>query len=530
MAQAESIMAAKFNKPDCTIVDHYTYCLAGDGCLMEGISYEAASLAGHWKLGKLIVLYDSNNISIEGNTSIAFSDDIQGRFESMGWHVMTIDGFNTSQVTEAIKLAKTKTDRPSIIVCKTIIGWGSPKAGSQDSHGSPLGEKGLAEFKQKIGWDTPSFEIPDAVKKHMTDLKQKSQAKQNEWQQRVDIYKSKYASDYAELQLWLAGKHNVDPSGLDSIEHKEDASRNVSGKILNQLAKMMPNFLGGSADLASSNKTSLSGLPSYQADSPIGRNFHYGVREHAMVAIANGMTLHAGLVNYVSTFLVFSDYARGAIRMSSIMNLPSLFVLTHDSIGVGEDGGTHQPIEQISSLRSIPNLKVFRPADSRETVAAYKSWLKDNAPYAMILSRQNLPLIENSGDDALKGGYTISPSKKAVPQAILIATGSELQYAIVAQNTLREQGIDTSVVSMPCCELFDAQPESYKAQVLPDAVRARVACEAGSATTWFKYVGIDGKVVGIDTFGLSGKAEELFLHYGFCANKIVNEVLNMLKN
>ncbi|MCL1944813.1 MAG: transketolase [Firmicutes bacterium] len=526
MAQAESILAAKFNKTNANIVDHYTYCIAGDGCLMEGISYEAASLAGLWKLNKLIVLYDSNNISIEGNTNIAFKDDVKTRFESMGWFVQSIDGFDMNQVLQAIKKSKSQNDKPSIIICKTIIGWGSAKENSEKSHGSPLGVQGVIDFKQKINWQTPEFTIPKVVKERIKQLNLQSTYKK--WITTLKKYEEEFPQEYLEYCRWMQGKDNFNLyEDLDNYNHTMDSTRNVSGKILNILAKSIPNLYGGSADLASSNKTTLVGFDSYQANNRLGRNFHYGVREHAMIAISNGMILHGGIVNYVSTFLVFSDYAKGAIRMASIMNLPSLFIFTHDSIGVGEDGGTHQPIEHLASLRSIPNLKVFRPCDSRETVVAYKSWLKDNSPYALILSRQDLPLIEGSSDEAVHGGYVISQSL-STPTALLLATGSEVQIAIQAQKILEQNGIYTSVISMPCQELFDLQADEYKSKVLPNNIRARIAIESASSMSWYKYVGLDGKIIGLDSFGLSGKDNDLFKYFGFTIKNIVDTTTDLV--
>jgi transketolase len=530
LAQAESILAARFNKPDLNIVDHYTYCIASDGDLMEGISYEAASLAGVWQLSKLIVLYDSNNISIEGNTNIAFGDDISMRFGSMGWFVQSIDGMDCEQVVNAINIAKTQS-KPSLIVCKTTIGYGSDKAGTSSIHGSPLNEQGITKLRQNLGYTTPGFSIDPQVTQHIDEVVTRLQLAQTNWHNTLDLYKTKYPQDFVVYEQYMQGKDTYVADALNAlstISTKDDSTRNISGRILNALSQVVPNMVGGSADLAPSNKTSLKDKGDYSASDRLGRNIHYGVREHAMISISNGMLRHGGLVNFVSTFFVFSDYAKNAIRMSSIMELPSLFVLTHDSIGVGEDGCTHQPIEQLIGLRSIPGLRVFRPADTNETIAGFASWLQSHQPHALVLSRQDLPTLPSNVQDALKGGYIISQSKSPIPQLILIATGSEVQYALSAQAVLYTQGIDSQVVSMPCCELFDSQPDWYRQHVLPDTVRARIAIEAGNSYGWYRYVGLDGRVIGIDRFGISGKDTELFKHFGFGVDNIVKVAQSLI--
>lgn len=523
-ALAESILAAKFNKDDVKLVDHYTYALCGDGCMEEGIEYEAASLAGTWGLGKLIVIYDSNNITIEGDTDIAFRDDVAKRHEAQGWQVLTVnDGESIDDIDAAITLAKSEKNKPSLIVVKTVIGYGSPKAGSADCHGSPLGEDGVAQAKINLNYNAKPFEVPSEVSKHYAQITENLGAYETDWNKTVKAYKSAYPEDYKLFESFTKGKL-PDLAKIDDLWNfaaKADATRNTSGIVLNKLADILPNLVGGSADLAPSNKTNLKGKGDYSKEDNTGRNLHFGVREHAMAAISNGVALHGGLINFCATFFVFTDYMKNAMRMSAIMGLNVTYVLTHDSIGVGEDGPTHQPVEQLVGLRSIPGLKVFRPADGKETTAAYVSAINGKGPTCIVATRQNLPQYEGSGEKALFGGYVLVPSDKAVPDMILMASGSEVELAVKARGVLLADGIDASVVSMPCMDLFEYQTQKYREAVLPSAVRARVAIEAGSSYSWGKYVGLDGAYICMDTFGASAPAEKLFEIYGFTTENVV---------
>ena len=532
LALAESMLAARFNKPDNAIVDHYTYCLCGDGCMMEGIEYEAASLAGTWGLGKLILLYDSNDISIEGNMNIAFRDDVAKRHEAQGWQVLRVNnGEDVDAITAAIRLAKDEKNKPSLIVVRTTIGYGSPKAGTAAVHGAPLGEDGVAALKANLGWKAKPFDVPADVRAHYNALVEQLNRYENEWNKSLKAYKAAYPDEYEQLMRYKAGKlpdAEMLRKSLYSFD-KADSTRNTSGVVLNRLAEMLPNFVGGSADLAPSNMTYLKGFGDYSKEDRTGRNLHFGVREHAMAAISNGMYLHGGLVNFCATFFVFSDYMKNAMRMSALMNIPVLYVLTHDSIGVGEDGPTHEPVEQLVGLRSIPNMKVYRPADGKETAAAYVSALTGKQPTAIVCSRQKLPLYEGSGEKAELGGYILADAEKETPDVILMASGSEVAPAMDAKKLLKDSGIDARVVSMPCMEVFEAQSKAYKESVLPAAVRARVAVEAGSSYSWGKYVGLDGAYVTMDTFGASAPAEKLFEIYGFTAENVAKTATKVVK-
>ncbi|HEY8419452.1 MAG TPA: transketolase [Clostridia bacterium] len=531
MAIAESMLAARFNKYGFNIVDHYTYVIAGDGCMMEGIESEAASLAGTLKLGKLIVLYDSNNISIEGNTDIAFTEDVAARHKAQGWDIQYVnDGNNLEEIAKAIEAAKAVKDKPSFIVVKTQIGYGSPLAGCADCHGSPLGAENLKKTKENLGWNYEPFEVPQEVYEHYKQLAKRGEEAEEQWNKLLEKYKEQYPQDY---QAFIDAVENKIPD-LENIESlwefadKPDATRNTSGIVLNKLADILPNLVGGSADLAPSTKTYLKNKGSYSAENRAGRNLHFGVREHAMAAISNGMYLHGGLNVFCSTFFVFSDYMKNSIRLSALMNIPVIYVLTHDSIGVGEDGPTHQPVEHLIALRAIPNLKVYRPADGLETTAAYVSALKDKSPTAIVLTRQNLPQVSKDREGALKGGYILSDCE-GKPDVILMASGSEVEVALKAQELLKQEGIKARVVSMPCMEVFDSQSQEYKDSVLPPNVRARVAVEAGSSYSWYKYTGLDGKVVCIDTFGASGPANLLFELYGFTPQNVASAAKQALK-
>ena len=530
MAIAESALAARFNREGYDIVDHYTYALCGDGCMMEGIESEAASLAGTLKLGKLIVLYDSNGITIEGSTSTAFTEDVGARHIAQGWQVIKVeDGNDVDAIKKAIKKAKKETDKPSLIIIKTIIGFGAPKQGTASVHGSPLGEEGLKTLKSNLGWTCEPFEVPEEVALQTQKFIAKGKKIERKWKRLFKEYKQLYPELAKEYEMYMSGKVADLAKNEDLWKfEKPDATRNTSFTILNKLADLVPNLMGGSADLAPSNKSNMKNREYYSPEVRTGSNIHFGIREHAMAAITNGMQVHGGFLTYCSTFFVFSDYMKNAMRLSALMNLPVTYILTHDSIGVGEDGPTHQPVEQLAGLRSIPNMKVFRPADGKENVAAWISALNGNSPTCLVLTRQNLPQYENSGIEALKGGYIISDSEKKVPDILLIASGSEVELMMKAQKALKEEGVDARVVSMPCLEIFDKQSEKYKQSVLPDKVRARVCAEAGSSSPWYKYAGLDGEVIGMDCFGESGDADKLFEKYGFTVENVLEKAHKVL--
>ncbi|MDE7164974.1 MAG: transketolase [Clostridiales bacterium] len=521
-ALAERILAAKFNKPDCKLVDHYTYALCGDGCMMEGIENEAASFAGTQKLGKLIVLYDSNHITIEGSTDLAFTEDVGKRHEALGWQVLRVNnGEDVDAISAAITLAKDETDKPSLIIINTTIGYGSPLSGTSKCHGAPLGADNIKELRKKLAYKAAAFEVPSAVADYISELAPAFAKAQSEWNKIVKAYKAKYPEDYEEFQVWRKG--SVSFEELDSIyetPEKPEAARASGQRILNTIAQHNPFIVGGSADLASSNMVVIKDGGDVSATEN-GRNIHFGIREHAMGAICNGMYLHGGLLPFCATFTVFSDYMKAAIRMSALMNIPVVYILSHDSIGVGEDGPTHQPIEQLTMLRTIPGIKVFRPADAKETAAAFESAWTGKSPTAIVTSRQNLPQLECTGTDALYGGYIAADSEKETPDVILIATGSELSLALEAKAALMNEKIDARVVSMPCMELFDIQTIKYKESVLPPNVRARVAIEAGRSTGWYKYVGLDGEFCCIDEFGMSAPANVMFEICGFTTDNVV---------
>ena len=535
MAIAEAHLAEKFNRPNYNVVDHYSYAIVGDGCLMEGISGEASSLAGTLGLGKLIVLYDSNNISIEGNTDIAFREDVAKRYEAYGWQVIKVaDGNDIDAVSNAIEDAKRETSKPSMIIVKNQIGFGCPaKQGKASAHGEPLGEENIKAMKENLGWKLePEFYVPDEVYSNMDEYIGKNAWKEEAWDNLFNEYKEEYPDLAEEYTKWFSGE--VDEEALNSedfwnFEDKPMATRQSSGIIINRLAKIIPNFIGGSADLAPSNKTYMDGRGDFSAEDRSGSNMHFGVREHAMGAIANGMYAHGGLKVFCSTFFVFSDYMKGAMRLSSLMKLPVTYVLTHDSIGVGEDGPTHQPIEQLAALRSMPNMTVFRPADSKETVAAwYYAVTNGETPTSLVLTRQNLPLYKESGKEALKGGYILKDSKKETPDVLLMASGSEVELIYKAADELAAKGIDARVISIPSFELFDAQDEAYKESVMPKTVRARVAVEALTSFGWHKYVGLDGDVISLDHFGASGNANELFKQFGFTVENVVETAVKVV--
>lgn len=534
MAMAETHLAAKFNKEGYPVVDHYTYVLGGDGCMMEGINYEAFSLAGTLKLNKLIVLYDSNKISIEGNTDIAFTEDVPARFKAMGFKVLEVkDGNDISEIGKAIEEAKADKESPSFIKINTKIGFGSPKEGSADVHGAPLGADNIIAMKKTLGWPSEEpFFVPDEVYENYKAKAENLAKKEEEWNK---LFKE-YCEKFPEMKtLWdeykdetKAGKL-LDDEDFWSYEEKDDATRNLSGKVLNKLSAKLPTLFGGSADLAPSNKSYVNGAGDYSAENYAGRNVHFGVRELAMTGIGNGLVLH-GLKAYVSTFFVFSDYVKPMARLASLMEIPLTFILTHDSIGVGEDGPTHEPIEQLAEFRAMPNFNVFRPADATETIAAwYSAVTSKETPTALVLTRQNLPQLAGSSKEALKGGYIVADSSKETPDAIIIASGSEVSLSIEAKEALAKEGIDVRVVSMPCMDIFEKQPLEYKEKVLPKAVRARVAVEALSEFGWGKYVGLDGKTVCLDRFGASAPAGVLFKEFGFTVDNVVKAVKEVIK-
>lgn len=534
MAMAETHLAAKFNKEGYPVVDHYTYVLGGDGCMMEGINYEAFSLAGTLKLNKLIVLYDSNKISIEGNTDIAFTEDVPARFKAMGFKVLEVkDGNDISEIGKAIEEAKADKEGPSFIKINTKIGFGSPKEGTADVHGAPLGADNIIAMKKTLGWPSEEpFFVPDEVYENYKAKAENLAKKEEEWNK---LFKE-YCEKFPEMKtLWDEYKDEtkadklLDDEDFWSYDEKADATRNLSGKVLNKLSAKLPTLFGGSADLAPSNKSYVNGAGDYSAENYAGRNVHFGVRELAMTGIGNGLVLH-GLKAYVSTFFVFSDYVKPMARLASLMEIPLTFILTHDSIGVGEDGPTHEPIEQLAEFRAMPNFNVFRPADATETIAAwYSAVTSKETPTALVLTRQNLPQLAGSSKEALKGGYVVADSSKETPDAIIIASGSEVSLSIEAKEVLAKEGVDVRVVSMPCMDIFEKQSLEYKEKVLPKAVRARVAVEALSEFGWGKYVGLDGKTVCLDRFGASAPAGVLFKEFGFTVDNVVKAVKEVIK-
>ena len=534
MAMAETHLGARFNKEGYPVVDHYTYVLGGDGCMMEGINYEAFSLAGTLKLNKLIVLYDSNKISIEGNTDIAFTEDVPARFKAMGFQVLEVkDGNDLAEIGKAIEEAKANKEQPSFIKINTKIGFGSPKEGSADVHGAPLGADNVIAMKKKLGWPNEEpFFVPDEVYENYKAKTENLAKKEEEWNA---LFKE-YCEKFPEMKvLWDEFKDEskalalLDDEDFWSYEDKADATRNLSGKVLNKLSTKLPTLFGGSADLAPSNKSYVNGAGDYSAENYAGRNVHFGVRELAMTGIGNGLVL-SGLKAYVSTFFVFSDYVKPMARLASLMEIPLTFVLTHDSIGVGEDGPTHEPIEQLAEFRAMPNFNVFRPADATETIAAwYSAVTSKETPTALVLTRQNLPQLAGSSKEALKGGYVVADSSKEIPDAILIASGSEVSLSIEAKEVLTKEGIDVRVVSMPCMDIFEKQSDEYKEKVLPGIVRARVAVEALSEFGWGKYIGLDGKTVCLSRFGASAPADVLFKEFGFTVENVVKTVKEVVE-
>ncbi len=538
MAIAERKLAEHFNRPGHTIVDHYTYVIVGDGDLQEGVASEAASLAGHLRLGKLIYLYDCNRIQIEGPTDLAFTEDVAARFQAYGWDVQRVDdGNDLVQIEEAIRRAQAASERPSLIIVPTTIAYGSPhKAGSAAAHGEPLGEEELKATKVALGWPAePAFHIPEEALACFRRALEKGRRLQGEWEARFDAYAADFPQEAAVWRRRMAGEL---PEGWDAelpIFQPADgpmATRAASGKTLNALFQRVEELVGGSADLAPSNQTYLKGQPDLGPGAYAGPNIHFGVREHAMGAIANGIALHGGFIPYTGTFLTFSDYMRPAIRLAALSQIRVVFVFTHDSIGLGEDGPTHQPVEQLMALRTIPGLAVIRPADANETVEAWRVALQRQGPTAIVLSRQGLPVIDRTtarpAEGLRRGAYVLSEAPSGFPETVLIGTGSEVALAMEAGEQLAARGLQAQVVSLPCWELFDQQPKEYRDTVIPPTLRARVAVEAGVTLGWCRYVGENGAVIGLDRFGASAPAPVLFQQFGFTPERVVAAALQLL--
>jgi len=536
-AWAENHLAATFNKPDAKLVDHYTYALCGDGCLQEGVAYEAISLAGTLKLGKLILLYDSNNITIEGDTDLSFTENVGDRFAACHWHVQKIeDGNDMEAITAAIQKAQSVSDKPSMIEIKTKIGFGAPKQGTAAVHGSPLGDDGVAASKKTLNWPhTEAFFVPQEVKDAANNWLTTAQTWENDWNGIAEQYKANYPEDWKQWEIWQSCKLPIDLNNCDDFWQYEGnlATRQSSEVVLNKLSKVVPNLFGGSADLAPSTLSIMKDRKSYSPATPCGSNLHFGIREHAMTAIANGFAAYGGLRPYVAGFFVFCDYMKPAMRLAALMKLPVVYIMTHDSIGVGEDGPTHQPVEQLASLRSIPGFTVFRPCDTKETAAAWSFALSNTCgPTALILTRQPLPLLPETGKGALNGAYVLKDDMNPAtgqPDMLLMASGSEVELIYNAQPKLKEAGIFARVISVPSMEIFDALPTAEKEKIMPKAVRTRLAVEAASSFGWHKYTGLDGDVISIDTFGASAPAGELFKIYGMTTEAVVNKAIELTR-
>lgn len=542
MAIARDYLGASFNKDDYKIIDHYIYGICSDGDLMEGISHEAAALAGHLKLGKFIFFYDDNKITIDGSTSLAYSDDVQKRFEGYHWQVLHVDDVNDlSQMNKAIETAHKSNDKPTLIITKTHIGFGSPnKQDTASAHGSPLGEEEVKLTKQNLNWpDDKYFYIPGEVSEHFKEVRKKGEEYEAEWNKLFESYKKKYPSEAEQfLKIMKGDLGDGWKKALPVFENINEklATRAASGKVINAIAEYLPMLIGGSADLEPSNNTMIKGIGKFSADDRSGKNFHFGIREHGMASIMNGMALYGGIIPYGGTFLVFSDYLRPAIRLASISGVKVIYVFTHDSVGLGEDGPTHQPVEHFAALRAIPKLVFIRPSDATETVEAWKVAIEHKgSPVALILTRQKLPVFDRkklaSAENLNKGAYIIKEAKDN-PQVILMASGSEVYLAIDAAEKLQEEGINVRVVSFPSWELFEKQDSKYKSQVLPEFVKARVAIEAGVSLGWKRYVGDLGEVISIEKFGASAPYTTIFENYGFTPENIINtakKVLNKIK-
>ena len=545
MAIAERRLARRYNHDGHRLIDHYTYAIVSDGDLQEGVASEAASLAGTLRLGKLVYLYDDNDISIEGNTDIAFAENVAQRFEAYGWHVVgPIDGMDAAAVEEAVRLGQAEEDRPTLIICQTIIGYGSPnKQGTGSVHGEPLGPEERVLTAKKLGWpyDEP-FTVPPEAYAHMRKAVDRGRASRDAWRARLGTFREAYGEECASLEQdldgTLPGGWDAEIDGLFDSEAKPIATREASGRVMNAIAARLHSFTGGSADLAPSTKTLLKEHAHYCLGEYINPNMHFGVREHAMGAIANGMALHGGLVPYTATFLVFSDYMRPAIRLGALQGQRVVYIFTHDSIGLGEDGPTHQPIEHLAALRAIPNLWVMRPADATETAEAWRAAIeRRDGPTALVLSRQGLPVLDRGtfppASGLRKGAYTLweadGPQDGAVPDALIIATGSEVPLALDAAKALAERGTSARVVSMPSWELFAAQPKAYRDSVLPPEVTARVSIEAASTFGWERFVGSEGMAVGVDRFGASAPAGEIYRELGITAERVAAEIEGILE-
>lgn len=536
MAMAEAHLAAQYNRPGHDIIDHYTYTLVGDGDLMEGISYEAASYAGKMKLGKLIVLYDSNDISLDGDLHMSFVEDIKGRFEAQNWHYLRVDeGMDIQAVSDAIEEAKKVTDKPTMIEIKTVIGFGSPDAGTHKVHGAPIGQEGWGAVRKAIEWTHEDFEVPqeakDQFKERVFDRGQKAH---EEWKKAFEAYEKDHPKLAKELKAAFNGELPEDyAKGLELVDTDTDAeaSRISSSRAIQALGQNIPYFWGGSADLSSSNKTMNEQDSDFMPDNYAGRNIWYGVREFAMAAMMNGIALHGGTRTYAGTFFVFTDYLKGAVRLSALSKLPVTYVMTHDSIAVGEDGPTHEPIEQLAGFRATPNLNTIRPADMNETFVAWQLAVEStDRPTMLVLTRQDLPVLEGTKDLAQegvrKGAYVLSPAKGEKPEGILIATGSEVALALEVQEALKGEGVDVSVVSMPCQNLFDEQDAEYKESVLPSDVRNRMSIEMGATFGWERYIGLEGVTIGLDRFGASGNANDIIPALGFNTKDITKRYLD----
>ncbi|MDF1520046.1 MAG: transketolase [Brevefilum sp.] len=539
MAIAEAHLAAVFNRPGYTPIDHFIYSIVTDGDLMEGIASEAASLAGHLKLGKLIYFYDDNRISIDGPTSLAFTEDRAKRFEAYGWHVAHVnDPFDVDALVAAVDAAKAD-ERPSLIIVRTTIGDGLPSVqGTEKAHGSPPGWDEIATAKQNAGWPADErFYVPDDVREHFSTRIEVGRESEEVWEKQFEAYEAAFPELANELIRRING--DLPENWEESLpvfpeDEKGMATRAASGKVLNALAKALPELMGGSADLAPSNKTWINGELDFQTDTPQGRNMHFGVREHAMGSIVNGMSVHGGLIPYGGTFLVFSDYMRGAVRLSALSEYPTIWVFTHDSIGVGEDGPTHQPVEHTGSLRIIPNLVTIRPADANETAQAWRFAIQHHGPVALILSRQNLPTIDRNtfseAEGLFKGAYVLADMGQDEPELILMASGSEVDLILRAASSLAAEGVNVRVVSFPSWEIFSQQDQTYKDQVLPPNVRARIAVEAGSSMGWHRWVGDRGKVIGIDKFGASAPGDLVMENYGFTVANVIDKAFDLLQS
>ena len=539
MAIAERWLACQFNRPGHEVISHHTYALCSDGDMEEGVSSEAASLAGTLRLGKLIYFYDDNKISIEGPVDIAFRENVAFRFEAYGWQVIgPIDGFDMIALEAAIREAQAETGRPSLIVCKTIIGYGSPQQGTGAAHGEPLGAAGVKAAKETLGWpQEPTFYVPDEVLAHMRKAIERGQKAEQEWRARRDAYAQAHPDVAAQLDAcwrgelppgWDEGLEGLFPPGTKPI-----ATRSASGKVINVLAQHLPNLMGGAADLAPSTKTLIAGAGDFAPDNHCGRNMHYGVREHGMGGIANGMARHGGVIPFTGTFLIFSDYMRPPMRLAAMMGVRVIYVFTHDSIGLGQDGPTHQPVEQLMGLRGIPNMTVIRPADAAETVEAWQAALQNrDGPTALVFTRQDLPVLDRTkyapAAGAQRGAYTLWRADEGAPEVIIIGTGSEVHIALEAGEQLASQGIRARVVSMPSWSLFDRQSEDYRERVLPSDVRARIAVEAGAKLGWEHYVGLEGAVVGLDHFGASAPYKDIYEHFGITADAVMKAAKNLL--